>query len=65
MEKISKEVFEEELGMCARHFQKKGCCAWGKCENCGVPLLLKKLHSGEIIDESEAIKNFKKNIFSA
>ncbi|EKE18525.1 MAG: hypothetical protein ACD_9C00307G0002 [uncultured bacterium] len=64
MVKITKQVFEEEIAMCARHFQKKQCCAWGKCENCGVPLLLQKLFKDEIIEDAEAVKNFKNNILS-
>lgn len=59
MEKISKEIFETEIEMCKKHFQKKQCCAWGKCENCGVLPLLQKLHKGEIIDEKETIEKFK------
>lgn len=58
-EKISKETFEDEIGMCRKHFQKKGYCAWGKCENCGVPLLLKKLHDGEILENCEIVSKFK------
>lgn len=59
-EKVSKETFEEEIGMCRKHFLKNGKCAWGKCENCGVPLLLQKLYSGEIIDDHEDVEKFKK-----
>ncbi|KKQ44493.1 MAG: hypothetical protein US63_C0026G0012 [Candidatus Moranbacteria bacterium GW2011_GWC2_37_8] len=59
MKKITKETFEEEIGMCRKHFQKKQSCAWGKCEKCGVPLLLQKLYKGEIIDEKESVKKFK------
>lgn len=62
MEKIAQDVFEDEIGMCRKHFQKKGYCAWGKCENCGVPLLLQKLCKGEIIDEKESVKKFKEEI---
>ena len=59
MKKISKETFETEIAICKKHFQKKQCCAWGKCENCAVPLLLQKLYKGEIIEDQEAVKEFK------
>lgn len=62
MTKISKKTFDEEIEMCKRHFLKNGKCAWGKCENCGVPLLLKKLYLGEIIDDAEAVQQFKTDI---
>ncbi|EKD58284.1 MAG: hypothetical protein ACD_56C00159G0013 [uncultured bacterium] len=58
-EGISKEIFEKEIAICKRHYQKKQCCAWGKCENCAAPLLLQKLYNGEIIEEKEAVKKFK------
>ena len=62
-ENISKETFEKEIAMCKRHYLKKQCCAWGKCENCAAPLLLQKLYKGEIIDKQEAVKKFKEDIF--
>jgi hypothetical protein len=61
--KITKELFEKEIEMCRNHFQKKQSCAWGKCEDCGVPLLLQKLHKGEIIDNKKEIQDFKRSIF--
>lgn len=62
MEKMSDETFSEEIEICKKHLQKKGYCAWGKCENCAVPLLLQKLYKGEIIEDAEAVKNFKNKI---
>lgn len=62
MEKISKETFETEIEMCRKHYQKKGFCAWGECENCGALPLLQKLYKGEIIDEKEAVEKFKADI---
>ncbi|HAR99891.1 MAG: hypothetical protein US57_C0015G0014 [Candidatus Moranbacteria bacterium GW2011_GWC2_37_73] len=60
--KISKETFETEIAICKKHFQKKQCCAWGKCENCGVLPLLQKLYKDEIIDEKEAVTKYKNKI---
>lgn len=60
--KISKEVFDEEISLCQKVYKKKEGCAWGRCENCAVPLLLQKLYKGEIIEEKEAVKKFKADI---
>ncbi|NTV41629.1 MAG: DUF3850 domain-containing protein, partial [Candidatus Moranbacteria bacterium] len=45
-ETLSKEIFDEEISLCRKMFQEKGGCAWGKCEDCAVPLLLQKLCKG-------------------
>jgi hypothetical protein len=63
MEKISKETFDTEISICQKHYQKQGFCAWGKCENCGVPLLLQKLYNGQLIEEKGAVEEFKTKIF--
>lgn len=59
---ISKEIFETEIAMCRKHFQKKQYCAWGKCENCAVPLLLQKLYKGDIIEEKEEVEEYKNKV---
>jgi hypothetical protein len=64
MEKISQETFETEIEMCKKHFQKKQCCAWGKCENCGVVPLLVKLHEGGIVDNKQDIEALKEMYFT-
>lgn len=58
-EKISKKIFDAEISLCQKMFKKKKGCAWGKCENCAVPLLLQKLYKGEVIEGKEAVKVFK------
>ncbi len=60
---ISKETFDTEISLCQKMFKKKASCAWGKCENCAVPLLLQKLYKGEVIERKEAVAEFKANIF--
>ena len=59
---ISKEAFDAEISICQKHYQKQGFCVWGKCENCGVPLLLQKLYKAEVIEEKEAVEKFKAEI---
>lgn len=57
---ISKEVFGRETKICRQMNREKGCCAWGKCDFCGVIPLLFKLHKGELLEgkiEIEAAKN--------
>jgi hypothetical protein len=60
---ISKETFDIEISLCQKMFKKKASCAWGKCENCAVPLLLQKMYKGEIIEKEEAVAEFKANFF--
>lgn len=62
---IEKEVFDREISLCKEMFKKDGGCCWGKCENCGVLLLLNKLYKGELIDDKEEIKKLKDEIFSS
>lgn len=59
---ISKETFDAELSLCHKMSKEKSGCAWGKCFDCGVPLLLQKLHKGEIIEEKEAVRAFKAKV---
>ncbi len=60
---ISKETFDTEISMCQKMFKETGGCAWGRCQNCGAPLLLQKLHKAEVIEGKEAIEKFKAKIF--
>jgi hypothetical protein len=60
---ISKEIFNKEVKICKKHFQKKQSCAWGKCDSCGALPLLVKLYEGKIIEEKDEILNLKNKIF--
>ena len=57
---IDKEVFDREIYLCKKLGEK---CGWGKCENCGVPMLLHKLYEGVTIDDPEEIKKIRKELF--
>lgn len=61
---ISKEIYEAELALCRSHFQKKGCCKWGKCSDCGVLPLLAKLGNGELLETKELVEEFKNQVFN-
>lgn len=60
---ISKEIFEKEAGICKKHFQDKDGCAWGKCKDCGVLPLLVKLYESRIVEDENAVKELKNEIF--
>ena len=62
--KISKDTFNDEIGMCKKHFQKKQSCAWGKCESCGVVPLLYKLHHGQLLEDKQEIRALKEALLS-
>lgn len=65
MGEISKEVFDREMRMCENLSRTRGGkCAWGKCKDCGVVLLLHKLHKGELIEDSKEIKKTRDKIIS-
>ena len=60
---LKKSVFEREIELCKKLSKKnKGKCNWGKCRDCGVPLLLRKLYKGELIEDKDEIKKIKKDI---
>ena len=60
---VRKSVFERELALCKKlSKENKGSCCWGKCKDCGVLLLLHKLHKGELIEDKKEIKKLKKDI---
>jgi len=59
---INKEVFDKEIAICKK-LSKKGNCAWGKCESCGVIPLLYKLHKGELLEDPAKINEVKNMIF--
>lgn len=58
--KISKEVFEQEVALCRKLSEKRGGCCWGNCENCGVIPCLYKLYKGEVVDDPEKLAELKK-----
>ena len=57
---MDQETFEKETAMCRELNKKKGGCAWGKCETCGVIPLLHKLYKGEVLEEQKDIDEAKK-----
>ena len=60
---IKKDVFEKEIELCQKLSKEgKGRCNWGKCKDCGVLLLLRKLYKGELIEDRDEIKKIKKDI---
>ena len=60
---VRKSVFEREIELCKKLSKKnKGGCNWGKCKDCGVLLLLQKLHKGELIEDKDEVKKIKKDI---
>ena len=60
---IKKSVFEREIAMCKKlSKENKGGCNWGKCKDCGVPLLLWKLYQGELVEDKDEIKKIKKDV---
>jgi|GEM_PF-419161 len=60
---VSREVFNKENNLCKKYFISKGHCCWGVCEKCGVPLLLHKLHKGEVVDKKDEVEDLKKRFF--
>lgn len=59
---MNKKVFDKEISMCKEMYTKDKGCNWGKCADCGVLLLLNKLHKGELIEDKDEVKKFKKDI---
>ncbi len=60
---IKKDVFDREITLCKKLSKEKGGrCAWGKCKDCGVILLLYKLYKGKLIEEPSEIKKLKQKI---
>ena len=48
----------EEFEFCLRLWEEKGGCGFGsgtRCPECGVPYLLWKLISGEVLDKGEKL----------
>jgi len=49
---ISKKIFDREIDLCRMlSKENKGKCGWGKCKDCGVILLLVKLHKGKLLED--------------
>ncbi len=61
---IKKNIFSREIAMCAKLYNKKKGCHWGKCDNCGVIPLLVKLNKGILMEDKKEIKKFKDKIFA-
>jgi hypothetical protein len=56
---LESKIFNSEIAMCQKHFQKKGKCKWGECAKCGVIPLLFKLGKGELYEDEKEITNLK------
>lgn len=59
---IKKDVFDREISLCEEMYNKDKSCCWGKCKDCGVLLLLNKLHKGELIEDKKEIEKFKNDL---
>jgi len=60
---MEKEIFEKELAMCKKLFNKNGGkCRWGECDKCGVIPLLYKLGKGEFYDKEDEVKALRKSV---
>ncbi len=62
---MNKDIFDKEVSMCQEMYKKDKGCNWGKCKDCGVLLVLNKLHKGKLIEDKEEVKKFKDEIFSS
>lgn len=60
---MNKKIFDREIAMCQKLYQKKKGCQWGKCADCGVVPLLYKLHKSELIEDEAEVKKLKNKIF--
>lgn len=62
---LNKEVFDREIALCQKLFKENnGKCAWGKCKDCGIILLLYKLHKGQLLEKPAEIKKVKNDILN-
>ncbi len=60
---ITKDVFDKEIAICKKDsIKNKGGCNWGRCKDCGVLLLLRKLYKGELVEDKDEIKKLKNKI---
>gem|GEM_PF-487612 len=60
---IKKDLYEREIVLCKKLFKEnKGGCNWGRCKECGAPLLLYKLYKGQLIEKPDQVKKFKNKI---
>lgn len=62
--KYFSDVYKKETRTCAKLFQEKQGCAWGKCAQCGVIPLLYKLETGKIIEAEDDVKELKNEILN-
>ena len=57
---IKKEVFDREIALCRKlSKENRRKCGWGKCQDCGVILLLYKLHKGQLLEDPVEITKVK------
>lgn len=59
---LDQETFDKEIKICQKMYKEKDGCNWGRCDECGVVLLLHKLKTGEVVEDKEGVKRLKKNI---
>lgn len=55
VETLHKEQIDGEIKICLNIIENKGMdkCKWGYCGHCGVPYLLWKMKTGEVIDDDK------------
>ncbi|MEI6529416.1 MAG: hypothetical protein WCN88_03400 [Candidatus Falkowbacteria bacterium] len=63
--KYFSDVYKKETKTCAKMFEEKQGCAWGRCETCGVVPLLYKLETGVVVDDMEDLKKLKEEILNS
>jgi hypothetical protein len=52
---LSQATFDKEIAMCRQLHAEKGGCAWGRCDQCGVTLLLTKLARGKLVEKPDEV----------
>lgn len=61
---LNKEIFDKEIAQCKELSKKNGGkCNWGKCDSCGVILLLHKLAWNKVYETELEIEKLKKTTF--
>ncbi len=61
---MKKERLLKELVLCLNIWEKRGYCEFGgmtKCEDCGVPYVMWKLITGQVLDKDKVNKRLALN----
>lgn len=53
------QQYEHERSMCRKLQKEQWWCAWWRCSDCGVPLLLEKLKTGIVHDDPDTIRKIR------